>query len=167
MEKYLTMNEFELNWHFIDPIDMQIPENDLKKIKPLTIEYSTLLWKQWIHPSIHHFMLMNDLPNEEMNEILNENIWGDSKKELRTQKRLDDSMSIDYESNITFFYDMTHAIETCWGIFLKYWSDFCFKGEEGDLIIFHSDPRVIIFVDGGISNQYFWVADRKRLFGLN
>ena len=159
------MDEYPAKWRLTDPNYALLPEEDLVKIFPLAEEYSCQLWKRWIHPSIHHYMLLNDKSDNELTQVLYDSGWGDLEKENITRTQLVELIQLNNQSLITIFYNMTHAIETTWGIFLKYWTDFCYCSDEANVIIFHSDPRVLIYRCGGIQDS-FWIANRKKLFHL-
>jgi len=166
MIKYVDLQSFDGKFHFIgSSFRISVSLNDQKTIFPLSKEYCFQMWKYWIHPTIKHIMLMNVKWNL-LKLIIPDCGCGDLLKEEKTRKKLFKILQIDKMEKITFFWNSESGVETTWEIFLKYWSNFCFTGAAGGIIIFHTDPRILVYSDETTPDM-MWIGDRKQIFNLN
>lgn len=60
--------------------------------------------------------------------------WGDNDKEEETRNMLKKMTEDDNE--IIFFWSKNYSVKTVWKIFYKYWSDFCYPSDDGNLILY-------------------------------
>src|SRR5689334_14631668 len=58
-EKYIPMNDFACNWYFCKG-DIKVADKDIKKILPLTKDYSSALWERYISRKNRHTMLLDE-----------------------------------------------------------------------------------------------------------
>lgn len=167
MANFLPFEEFEEKWCFIGKrARISVTNEDLKFILPLTKTFCAQKWKDLIHISADHIMSSKIMNSDELKVLIPDCGCGDDFKEQKTRKFLMKYMKLKNDERLTFFWNNEHALETKWDVFLKYWPDFCFYGTPGGIIVFHSDPRVLIYSDEP-QTDIIWIADRKRLFHLN
>ncbi len=133
--------------------------SDLENIKPLTRGCSAERWRRWISSSAHHYMLLQGI-NDDAGEMLCAACgWGDPEKEDKVRQLLEKELSLKPESVITFFWSESHAVETQWGTFLKYWPVFCYGSDDSNIVVIHEVPKALVYVE-----DHLWVVDRKRYF---
>lgn len=141
-------------------------EKELQNIFPLTREYSTELWKIWISEVDGQTEFrMIDQANVNMKEEVfcpPRCGWGNEEQQNKIIKRLKDTLNLNEDEPITYFWQSFEAIETIWGIYTKYWTDFWYPGYEG-IVIPHNSDKAIIFTE----NSYMLLVDRKKCFGLH
>lgn len=68
-------------------------------------------------------------------------------------------MKLNEKEPITFFCRGACAVNTKWGVFLEYWSDFCYPSDDSNVIIFHRDSRAIIYIEDEL-----WMVYQKSFF---
>lgn len=156
---YITFEDFSLKWRFSEEEYNKLPTTDLNKIKPLSISYSKKCWSNWISNKYGHLMKINALP---CTDVLHYNDcgWGDPEKECQTVNFLQDNILISKEAIITFFWSESCSVETTWGVFLKYWTDFCYPSDDSNVIIIHDYPLAVIYIEDKL-----WIVNRAEYFG--
>jgi hypothetical protein len=157
------MDELCLKWRFTNADYNSIPTSDLVKIRPFTEEYSNLQWKLWVSdkPNQHHFMLIADKKFDYINDIFCSDCgWGDTERLNLVIKKLSEKLNFDEREPIIFFWSASVAAETEWGIFTKYWTDFCYSSDDSNIIVPPNSEKAIIYVEDRL-----WVVNRKECFG--
>jgi Protein of unknown function (DUF2947) len=156
--KYISFDEFSLNWRFTEVEYNILPEEDLNKIRPLSPQKSKECWKFWISKKVGHFMKLS-VSGEGSTQLCNNCGWGEVEREKNTIILLNESLKIDEGQSITFFWNESNAVETTWGIFLKYWTDFCYPSDDSNIIIIHDCEKAVVYVGDKIT-----IVDREKYF---
>ncbi|MEN2774367.1 DUF2947 family protein [Acetivibrio clariflavus] len=86
--------------------------------------------------------------------------WGEPEKESQTVNFLQKNILIPEESKITFFWSESCSFETVWGIFLKYWTDFCYPSDDSNVIVIHNYPLAVIYIEDKL-----WIVQQIEYFG--
>jgi hypothetical protein len=156
-EKYMSMEQFGLNWIF-QVEDVVVDEKDLSDIKPLSSEYSSLIWEKFISrkkqniASLEQHEWPMQLKKQDynwMNDWNNNNLKGLSNFILNKVNL--------YDNDIIIFYWMKGtAVETTWRIFLNNWINFLFESEGNLLVCFRKGDSIRFDSSGN-----FYVGKRK------
>lgn len=128
MQKYGEMKDAAFHWMF--DMEPKITQHDYSLIKPFTEGYATLLWKENICAA-RHLMLsdksdwVNALPLASYN-------WMDdwNAGNIKGMSRfLSDSVPINTDETIWFFWMEESGVETTWGVFSRNWINFLYEDE--------------------------------------
>lgn len=155
--RYITFDDFNLKWRFTEEKYNKLPLTDLNMIKPLSISYSEECWSNWISDKCGHLMEISYKPSKLQ---YNDCGWGEPEKECQTVDFLKKNILVSEQSKITFFWGGSCSVETNWGIFLKYWTDFCYPSDDSNVIIIHNHPLAVIYIEDKL-----WIVDRVECFG--
>lgn len=160
--KYISMEEFQNKWFFYVE-DMKIPDKDINSIKPLSKEYSSLIWNQNISSLKHHFALLREeekqlLQLEKVDYDWQEDWNNDQYDNLK--EYLCKNISYSTSDKIIVFWQKQSSVETSWGIFLKHWPNFLFE-DEGVVLINKANDNILLFTSDGRLQM------RKRLLRSN
>ncbi len=152
----MDMNDFPFKWRFTDEKYRMLPPSVLADIRPLAIRVAEERWNKWVSAA---GLKLPDLPKDGMNSISSNCGWGDRRKEEETRTKLRKSFQIGTENKLTFFWNARNAVETKWDIFVKYWPDFCYPSDDGDVVSIHDAPHALIYI-----KDRMWSVDRKAYF---
>jgi Protein of unknown function (DUF2947) len=124
-------------------------EVDRKAIRTLNEAYSTKLWSLYVSTTARHLMLMDksDWPNYAEGEQRLLGIFPNPNKKVSQDvfaEVLASELPYQSEDKIYFFWMKENAVETTWGIFLRYWPCFFFD-DEGPILIAPEYLTAIIF----------------------
>lgn len=156
---YIPMEKFSLKWLFTNEKYNVLPKDIQKRMHPLSVKAAKKRWESWISIEGEHYCQLNKFLKS--NDLLCADCgWGDKDKEQETKTILTEKLLLNYSHSITFFWHKTQAIETEWGIFLDYWSDFCYPDDDSNIVIINDYPKAIIYITDSM-----WVVDRKVHFG--
>jgi hypothetical protein len=148
-DKYISMEQFNLNWMF-EAGDIEINNIDMARIKPLSKEYSSMIWRKFVSRKNRHLALLEASEWPIQLELKNYN-WINDWNENNYSGLLDylkDIIFIDYKDIIIFFWMKELAVETTIEVFLKYWINFLFES-EGTLLINFNNGDAIRFSSSG------------------
>jgi hypothetical protein len=150
-KKYINMDQFGANWFFYIE-DMMVSNEDMKNIKPLSIEYSSLLWNQSINNHKRHFTLFS---KDERQALLLKKIdydwqadWNNDEYENFSDYLKGNIIYKPYDI-IVVFWSKECAAETSWEIFLKHWANFLFD-DEGVILLNTTNGNMLVFCSDGI-----------------
>ena len=96
------------------------------------------------------------------NSFCNDCGWGDELRQSQVIKDLENVMKLSKNNPITFFWNANCGLETDWGIFVKYWTDFCYSSDDSNILVPHNSEKAIIYIEDKL-----WVVNRKDCFGRN
>jgi hypothetical protein len=150
-DKYIDMKEFGGNWFFYMD-DMKVPDKDIKSIKPLSDEFSSLLWNKNINNHKRHFALFSNYEKMALSLKKIDYNWQDDWNNNYNENfsnYLRENISYNPYDTIIVFWSKECAVETNWEIFLKYWSNFLFD-DEGVILINTADERILLFTSDGM-----------------
>jgi hypothetical protein len=148
--KYISMEHFDCNWFFYME-DIRIPDEDFSKIKPLSEEYSSNLWEEFISKKNRHLRLLDREEWPSSLKRINYNFiddWNSNNYEGLAYN-LGEEVSFEENELILFFWMKECAIETTWGMFLKYWVNFLFD-DEGPILISTEKEEAVSFSTTGL-----------------
>ena len=140
MNRISKENDFPYIYRFNDANYNKLPKEDLLKITLVNNEESSSLWEKHMKDSSTHFKMI-DIKRERLEKTINDCGWGDKSKEEETRKIFKEMT--DENTNVAIFWSKHYAVRTTWGIFCKYWSDFCYPSDDGNIIIY--DNNIIIY----------------------
>lgn len=156
-EKYISIEQFGLNWIF-QVEDVAVGEKDLSEIKPLSSEYSSLIWEKFISrekqnmASLEQYEWPMQLKKQDYNWI---DDWNCNNLK-RLSDFLLDKVNLADNDMIIFYWMKGTAVETTWRIFLNNWLNFLFES-EGNLLVSFSTGDAIRFDSSG----NFYIGKRK------
>jgi len=114
-----------------------LSEVELSQIHELSAEQSFEFWNKNILSKIAYYPMSDIIKNNE--KIIGDCGWGNEDMERSTKTKLHNIFSPAQE--ILFFWDPKHAVKMPSDIFVKYWSDFCYCSDFGNVIF--RKPEVI------------------------
>ncbi|MDR2938705.1 MAG: DUF2947 domain-containing protein [Clostridiales bacterium] len=135
---------------FVNEKYNKLPANDLKQIKELTKKQSLIFWNRKIKSKINYFPIKDIYFSNK--SISSDCGWGNDKTENNTREFL--KLIYKKYNHIYFFWDHSHGIKTTWDIFVKYWSDFCYCSDFGNIIYISSDLILIYHEDALLQANY-------------
>ncbi|GKX68629.1 DUF2947 domain-containing protein [Inconstantimicrobium mannanitabidum] len=148
--KYISMEELQNKWFFYVE-DMKIPDEDINTIRPLSKEYSSLIWNENISSLKHHFALFREeekqlLQLEKVDYDWQEDWNNDQYDNLKEYL----SKNIPYitSDKIIVFWQKQSSVETGWEIFLKHWPNFLFE-DEGVVLMNKTNDNILLFTSDG------------------
>jgi hypothetical protein len=105
-------------------------------VKVFSLAYSHQLWAEWISPEHGHLMRI-DLAGglKDKNRLRIYADWKfavDHPKDRRIKIRLQKEIAVLTTAQIYCFWNAGTGVETTWGVFLDYWTDFCYSGDDVD-----------------------------------
>lgn len=150
MEMYEKLEDWEYKWYFKNK-ELFIPTHDLQYLKPLTREYSSILWENLVSKKKRHGMLFEKKEfMKNMKFLYNwEEDWNNNNIEPFSII-LKEHMDISDESIIYFFWMKERGMETKWIIFLKYWICFLYE-DEAPIHLNNTNNKVVLFGPRGFS----------------
>jgi len=149
--KYISMESFGINWFFYVE-DMEIPEEDIKNIKPLSKDYSTFIWNMNINNRKHHFALLSK--DEKLSLSLTEmdyhwqQDWNNGTYE-NLSNYLSENIICKPSDKVIVFWQKEHSVETSWDIFLRHWANFLFD-DEGVILVSRTYENILLFTSDGM-----------------
>lgn len=163
---YCSWELFNRAEYFTDPLYNVLPPKDLAKIKPLTRENSNKLWNVFIGPDYKGwYTITNDSGLGDKMAIRHiPASWDRAGKKVkdRTKVILKNLINQPKEIPILFFWNRETAAVTHWGIFLKYWQDFCLGVTNEGIVVFLTNDLAVHYID---CPDNFAVVNRFREFG--
>lgn len=144
--KYLSIDKFPLRWRFFEDAEKYtiLPEEDRPNFKPLSEESSRSRWDGWVRGTLETLGTPTIFEG-------GENGW---EKDVRRQLR--NHINIPDTDPLFFFWEPTTAVETNWGIFFKYWEDFCYPSDHCNVAIMPKWPVSIVY-----SEEKLWIVPRQ------
>ena len=142
--KYIDMKQFGGNWFFY--ID------DMRYIKPLSKEYSILLWGQNVNSCKRHFALFNNDDKMALSLVKMDYNWEDDLRNNSYENLigyLNRIILYNPHDIIIVFWSKECAVETSWRIFLKHWANFFFD-DDGVVLVNKTDENILVFTDDGL-----------------
>lgn len=147
----INMDQFGSNWFFYVE-DMVLPSEDIENIKPLSKEYSSVVWNQNINNHKHHFALFS---KNERQALLLKKIDYDWQADWNNE--VYENFSDYLKGNILYkpydiivvFWSKECAAETSWKIFLKHWANFLFD-DEGVILLNTLNENLLVFCSDGV-----------------
>ncbi len=145
---YLPIEEFRLRWRFFEDAEKYtiLPEEDRLYFKPLSEPSIRRLWDGWARPILENL----DRATPAIHEG-NDDGW---QEEMRNVLR--GCVALPDTEPLYFFWEPTIAVETTWGIFLKYWNDFCYPSDSGNVAIVPRWAEAIFY-----SEENLWIVSRR------
>ncbi len=145
---YLPIGDFPLRWRFFEDAEKStiLPEEDRANFKPLSEASSRTLWDGWARPILENL----DRATPAIHE------GGDDGWEEEVRNVLRGCVDLPDTEPLYFFWESTTAVESTWGIFLKYWNDFCYPSDYGNVAIAHRWPEAVVY-----SEEKFWIVPRQ------
>ncbi len=127
MKKYIDISNYEAKWMFEDEIP--VSAIDLKRIKPLTEDYSSRIWSKYISSENRHPMLLKNHEWPCLSSTWNitsswQEEWNSDNNDLPND--LEHNIQWHYDSIIYFAYCKESIIETTWSVFKRNWKCFLF-----------------------------------------
>jgi hypothetical protein len=157
---YMDMSDFCRKWYFYDE-EIRVPNEDIKNIKPLSVNCSEVLWGKYISNRNRHFALLDSDDNLSLLEKKDYN-WLDDWNNGTFQNfrnYLNINIPNKQSDTIIVFWSKESSVETKWNIFIKYWANFLFD-DEGVILINTKNENVLVFCSDGI------LLTGKRTFKL-
>lgn len=148
--KYVSMDDYEYNWYFYDE-EIRVPRDDIISIKPLSLEYSGLLWEQYVSNHKEHYMLLdsqNKLLISEQEKYNWDDDWNNGTYE-NFQNYLIETVLYKLSDTIIIFWSKNYSVETKWSIFTKHWANFLFD-DEGVVLVNITNKKVLVFCPSGV-----------------
>jgi hypothetical protein len=128
----------------------------------LSNEYSKAKWTEFVDPKFESlFFIEGNFPLKNRDVVLGD--WNNKRETKQKMEQLKDILNLDPSESIIFFWSAQRSVETNWGIFLKYVTNFIFAGSEAFVILFENDSRCVISIKGMVA--VFHVVDRQAYFG--
>jgi hypothetical protein len=145
---YAPIDAFPLHWRFVEDAEKYVilPEEDRLNFKPLAVASSQSLWNGWVRTIL-----------EALDRRTTPTIYESSEDdwEQRVCGKLQDRVEMPESETLYFFWEPTVAVETTWGLFLKYWSDFCYPSDVTNAAIAPKRPEALIY-----SEEKLWIVPR-------
>lgn len=136
-------SDFEYAWRFTEEKYNKLCISDLNKIEVLTQKQSLDFWNKNIIDKISYYPIQSIVNNNEI--IIDDCGWGDINTENDTKKILMDLLSDIKE--IFVLWGPKHAVKLQSYIFIKYWSDFCYCSDSGNIVYAQPDKIYIYHED--------------------
>jgi hypothetical protein len=132
---------FSLNWRWTDSRWNELPESDLRQIKPLTKIKAKEFWR-----ILGHYVLSNG-PRINIFECSE---WVDATLDVpgafeKIRSWLLNHLS-ERDESVIVSWDKDTAVLTNWGIFCDYWDDFCYPSSD-DVTVFPLSIGWVLFYD--------------------
>lgn len=136
------LSKFPYAWRFTDEKYNKLDLKELEQMFELTEKESIDFWSQNIESKINIYPISNIYKTNK--KIINDCGWGDKEGEESTRVLLKNIQ--DENKEIYFFWGKRYAIKTYWDLFVKYWSDFCYCSDTGN-VIFLSCNNILIYYE--------------------
>ncbi len=145
---YLPSHDFPLRWRFFEDAERYtiLPEEDRLYFKPLSKVSSQMLWEAFARR-----ILENLDPETPATRETDKGEWQDLLRKL-----MRGNIDLPDTEPLYFFWEPTVAIATTWGILTKYWDDFCYPSDCGNVAIIPTWPKAIVY-----SNEKSWIVPRN------
>jgi hypothetical protein len=145
---YLSTEDFPLRWRFFEDAEKYtiLSEEDRPYFRPLSEASSRTLWDGWARPILE---ILNRIP-----PTIHEGSEDSFEDEMRTALR--SRINMPESESLYFFWQPTIAVETTWGLFLKYWSDFCYPSDYTNAAIAPNRPEALVY-----SEEQLWIVPRQ------
>ncbi|WP_373135302.1 DUF2947 family protein [Phocaeicola plebeius] len=139
---YDKLKKTDIGWRFINNDKVIFDEKSINDIIINSREKSKKEWKKITGSSEGHLFKLPNSFWRNLNKISCVNItWDDD------NQRQCISSFIKEDDKILFFWGKYNSIFVSGGTFLKYWDDFCYPGDDNDMIIIYEKNLLITFVD--------------------
>jgi hypothetical protein len=148
--RYVNMSGFSREWYFYDE-EIRVPNEDIKNIKPLSVNYSEILWEKNISNRNRHFSLLDSNDNLSLLEKKDYNWLDDWNNGTYENFRNYLYINLPYTpyDTIIVFWSKESSVETKWNTFVKYWANFLFD-DEGVILINTTNENVLVFCSDGV-----------------
>ena len=130
------MENFPYKWRFDDSNYKLLPEEDLAFIIPITTQEAGRVWEDIFGHNIPHLMKITN--NSHWPWMATETVMVDTDI-YNTANEVLNSININADSNIIFLWSKTNAVKVKWGIFIKYWNDFCYPSDDNDVLYINNN----------------------------
>jgi hypothetical protein len=159
----VNMDDFALKWRFTEEKHTKLSAEELQHIQPYSQEAASELWSHYISDRADQLMwLVSERWRDPERIEIPDCGWGNPEQELQTQKILSKNLNREDSQSLIFFWDGVTAVRTTWGMFLKYWSSFCYPSDDSNVIIFENHKKAIVYRDDRI-----WIVNRSIEFRRN
>ncbi|HZL89467.1 MAG TPA: DUF2947 family protein [Pirellulaceae bacterium] len=161
--RYIEIDEFRLKWRFAEDASKWtvLSDADLADFHPLAEDSAWALWKQFVHPTATQLIafvkewgpqlqLRDTFKAADAATTAEELEWGI--QFLRQHIQVPDS------SHLFFFWDATCAVETKWGVFLRYWTDFCYPSDDSNVAVPVECANNVFYFE-----ERLWIEPRRML----
>lgn len=135
----LDFNNFPYAYRFNDKNYNVLPKDDMSKIIPLSKEESSLFWEKYIDKASSHYKKIK-IKDGRQEKILDDCGWGNKNDEEKTKDILKALTNDD--TSIIIFWSKHYAARTTWEIFYKYWTDFCYPSDDGNVILYRNQTLI-------------------------
>lgn len=142
--EYIDVSLFGMKWRFTEKKYNLLPQIDLTQIKILSEDSSKNFWNKNISDKYMHYKLLDINVRLKKEVILKDCGWGDKETESQTKIYLE-RLNISNDEKVLFFWDSKTSVETTWGILLKYWTDFCYPSDDGNIIIINNADDYLVY----------------------
>ena len=144
MVEFEVKNEF---WFFGDEYCEGITEDERARIRVLTKDYSSLMWRKYISDQHRHLMLVrNDewkVTDVKQSSYNWTNDWNDDVPEAFSQN-IAKLVPWHFDDEALFFWQESSSVMAPWWLICKYWM--CFLYEDEMNIIVNPDSKVVIMI---------------------
>jgi hypothetical protein len=135
-------DKFDLAWRFTEEKYNKLPQDELDKIFILPSSEAWVLWSKYVSREFDHILKLPK-SNEEKEVIFTVD-WN---KEDKARKIISKNINVKDSEKIIFFWSSKCAVETNWGIFIKYWSDFCYPDDDNTVLVIPSVGQTIFYCE--------------------
>jgi len=136
-------SNFSYAWRLTDEKYMKLSREEIKLVSVIQPNESVLFWNEKIINKIAYFPINKIYKNNQ--KVIANCGWGDESSENITRKLLQEMFG--NVNNFRFYWDQNNSIMVNSKLFIKYWSDFCYPSDWGNIIyispqdiyIYHED----------------------------
>jgi hypothetical protein len=153
MATFKELKRFAIGWRFTDEKYNIVNENDFFNATINSPEKSQQKWEKHTGSNQYHLMLLPQIfwfHLEKVGELRLE--WVEENSD--NNKKLSMIKFIENDNKITFFWGGSYSIDLDWGIFLKYWDDFCYPDDD-NLIVCENKNLYFTYIDDCFSTYKF------------
>jgi hypothetical protein len=147
---YIPLENLKNAWIFKHK-SLPVAQEDLCKIKPMSIERANTVWDTFISRQVDHpdFFKKDDWPLIK-SHWLEQGNW--EKRWDSDENDMPELISnhLDWDQNTIIYYcsSRDHVIETTWRLFKKYWKNFLFI-DDGPILLGKKRQQVVQFNNNG------------------
>ena len=134
----MSFYDFHYAYRFNDEKYKCLPKEVLDRIIVLDKEECKEIWDKNFDKDAHHYKLCKNVSI--VGEVCDNCGWGEGNEE-EISVILNDIE--DKSSEIILFWSIGCAIKTEWEIFSKYWSDFCYPSDDGNILLL--DNQILVY----------------------
>lgn len=148
---YQPLEKLKNAWIFKHK-SLPITEDDLLKIKPMSVERSNVLWDTFISKQVDHpdFFKKGDWPFDKSNWIEQakwENVW--ESNEMALPSLITEHLKWDQNTIVYYCTSRNAIIETTWAVFQRCWKNFLFM-DDGPILLGKKRPQAVQFNNNGL-----------------